>query len=234
MNTTEPSKQIKTHFWSNEPTILFNKNNITQVWIKNSMSFEEKLNAISRLVILLTILGFVVTGGLRFLVMGFVTLAVIFCIYQIRKQSETEKEGFEQIKITDPITLNTFLKNEFNKTVKTNPFGNVLLTDIGDAPQRKSAPPSFNAKVTEDINRATKQAVQSMNPGIKNTNKQLYGDLAQNFEFDESMRQFYSTPNTKVCNDQTAFAEYLYGNMTSCKEGDAFQCIQDNMRYIQM
>jgi len=234
MNSSDPNKKIQTQFWSNEPTILFNKNNITQLWINSSMSFEEKLNAISRLVIILTILGFVVTGGIRFLVMGVVTLAVVFCIYQLRSNSTSEKEGFEQIKITDPITLNTFLKNEFNKTTKSNPLGNVLLTDIGDTPQRKSAPPSFNANVTEDINRATKQAVQSMNPGIKNTNKKLYGDLGQNFEFDESMRQFYTTPNTKVCNDQTAFAEYLYGNMPSCKEGDAFKCIQDNVRYIQM
>lgn len=237
MNTTDPNKKIQTQFWSNEPTILFNKTNITQVWINSSMSFEEKLNAISRLVIILTILGFVITGGIRFLIIGIVTLAVVFCIYQLRKQTNVEKEGFEsneQIKITDPITLNTFLKNEFNKTIKTNPMGNVLLTDIGDMPQRKSAPPSFNANVTEDINRATKQAVQTMNPGIKNTNKQLYGDLGQNFEFDESMRQFYTTPNTKVCNDQSAFAEYLYGNMPSCKEGDAFKCIQDNLRYIQM
>ena len=115
MNATDPSKKIQTQFWSNEPTILFNKNNITQLWINSSMSFEEKLNAISRLVIILTILGFVVTGGIRFLVMGVVTLAVIFCIFQIKGKSTSEKEGFEQIKITDPITLNTFLKNEFNK-----------------------------------------------------------------------------------------------------------------------
>ena len=73
-----------------------------------------------------------------------------------------------------------------------------------------------------------------MNPGIKNTNKQLFGDLAQEFEFDQHMRNFYTTPNTKVTNDQTAFAEYLYGNMPSCKEGDGFACVQDNLRYIQM
>ena len=36
------------------------------------------------------------------------------------------------------------------------------------------------------------------------------------------------------CDDYTsqgAFAEYLYGDMPSCKDGDGIQCIKDNYRY---
>ena len=57
-----------------------------------------------------------------------------------------------------------------------------------------------------------------MNPGIKNTNKQLFGDIFQNFELDQSNRQFFSTPSTRVTNDQGAYAEFLYNNMPSAKE----------------
>jgi hypothetical protein len=57
-----------------------------------------------------------------------------------------------------------------------------------------------------------------MNPGIKNTNKQLFGDLWQNFQLDNFMRPFNSCPNTKICNDQGAFSNFLYGNMHSAKE----------------
>ncbi|MFW9951898.1 MAG: hypothetical protein ACFFKA_17410, partial [Candidatus Thorarchaeota archaeon] len=39
---------MTTPFWSNEPTILFNTDNILQVWPQPAMSFEAKLNAISR------------------------------------------------------------------------------------------------------------------------------------------------------------------------------------------
>jgi hypothetical protein len=223
-----------TQFWSNEPTILFHKDYITQIWINSKMGIEQKLNAISRLVIILSILGFVFTGGIRFLIIGFVTLSIIYIIYKIKSQSREGFDNLDKQKITNPETLFTHMKNEFNVTTKQNPMGNVLLTEIGDNPNRKSAPPSFNPNITDDINKSTKQAVQTMNPGIKNTSKQLYGDLCQEFQFDESMRQFYSMPNTKVTNDQTAFAEYLYGTMTSCKEGDPFTCIQDNLRYIQM
>jgi len=74
-----------------------------------------------------------------------------------------------------------------------------------------------------------------MNPGIDNTNKQLYGDLWQNFELDQSNRNFYSTANTKVVNDQGAFAQFLYGNMPSAKESGPdsdMQRVKDNYRYI--
>ena len=114
-------------------------------------------------------------------------------------------------------------------------MSNVLLTDIGDEPNRKPAPPAFNVSVSKDIDDATKQAVQMMNPDIDNTTKQLYGDdIVENINFDNSMRAFYSTSNSQVTNDQSAFANYLYGDMPSCKTGDAFACTQDNLRYIQM
>lgn len=222
-------------FWINEPTELFNKNEITQIWFNSSMTFEKKMNAISRLVILLTLFGFLITGEIKFMIIGLITLACIVFIYMVRSK---QTEGFEDDsskKIKDPITLGTMLKTEFEKTDKYNPMSNVLLTDIGDNANRKSAPPAFNETVSNDIDKATKQAIQMLNPGIDNTTKQLYGDdIIENINFDNSMRAFYSTPNSRVTNDQSAFANYLYGNMPSCKTGDAFACTQDNLRYIQM
>ena len=147
-----------------------------------------------------------------------------------------DKEGFSinhaeaQVYIDNPETLEKFLKSDFEETSKKNPFGNVLLTQIGDTPDRKSAPPSFNTMVYEDINNTTKKMIQTLNPGIKNTNKQLFGDLGEKFEFDQSMWQYYSMPNTKVGNDQGAYADYLYGGMISGKE-DALARVQDNYRY---
>jgi len=46
------------------------------------------------------------------------------------------------------------------------------------------------------------------------------------------MIPFYSMPNTRIPNDQTAFADFLYGNMPSCRDGSAFACVQDNERYL--
>jgi hypothetical protein len=74
-----------------------------------------------------------------------------------------------------------------------------------------------------------------MNPGIKNTNKQLFGDLYQEQQLDNFSRQLYSTPNTRVENDQSAYAQYLYNDLKysgkeSTPEG-AIARVQDNYRY---
>ena len=238
-------------FWTNEPTILFNKEYMFELWPTSDMCYEQKLNAITRLVILITILGYVSTTSTRILVVGILTLAVIFGLFKMRKQKLTNQmlnEGFSiqgnQVtgmfdKKTDsyvnPVTLDTVLKSEFKEGTKKNPFSNVLLTQINGDPERKSAPPSFNVDVDEDITKNIKKAVQMMNPGIKNTNQQLYGDLWQQFELDQSNRAFFSTANTTVPpGDQPSFAQYLYGNMPSAKESTPdgnMQREKDNYRY---
>ena len=135
---------------------------------------------------------------------------------------------------TNPITLESVLRSEFHPTTKQNPFGNVLLTDIMDDPERKAAAPSFNPDVYEDITSAVKKQTQMLNPTINSTNKQLYGDLKDNYDLDNSMMRFYSTANSRVTNDQGSFGTFLYGNMPSAKEDTPegnLQRYKDNYRY---
>lgn len=238
---------MSTQFWTNEPTILLNKEYIFDLWPSSNMNYEQKLNSITRLIIIITILGYILTSSIRILVAGIVTIIVIFVMYKMRKQkltSEIMKEGFKitgnqstsdnPTTITNPETLQTSLKSEFKLGNKKNPFSNVLLTDIMDDPDRKAAPPSFNPDVDVDITKNIKKSVQFMNPGIKNTNKQLYGELWENFELDQSNRAFFSTANTRVVNDQGAFSKFLYGDMPSAKGSsveDNLQREKDNYRY---
>ena len=113
-------------------------------------------------------------------------------------------------------------KTKFTKPTKNNPLMNVLLPEISDKPKRKPAAPSFNRTVEKQINEKA---------GNVGPDPRLFLDLGDSISFEQSMRNFYSTPNTKVCNDQTAFAKFLYGDMPSCKEGNEFQCTKDNQRY---
>jgi len=238
-------------FWSNDPLVLFNKEYIFELWPTTNMCYEQKLNAISRLIILITILGYILTMSQRVLVVGILTLLVIFVLFKMRKQKITKNmlnEGFSlqgndvtgmldknNASYVNPETLDSVLKSEFKEGTKKNPFSNVLLTQIGDDPNRKAAPPSFNVDCDQDITKNIKIAVQMMNPGIKNTNKQLYGDLFQEFELDQSNRAFFSTANTNVePGDQASFGKFLYGTMPSAKESTpdgAFARVQDNYRY---
>jgi hypothetical protein len=236
-------------FWSNDPTVLFNKDYIFELWPTTNMCYEQKLNAITRLIILITILGYILTMSSRILMVGALTLVVILILFNMRKKKITKEmlnEGFKvegnevtgmfdkSKQIINPVTLQSVLKSEFKEGTKKNPFSNVLLTQIMDDPDRKSAPPAFNVDVEEDITKNVKRAVQMINPTINNTDKQLYSSLWDNFLLDQSNRIFYSTPNTRVTNDQTAYAEFLYGTMPSAKESTAdgaFARVQDNYRY---
>lgn len=239
---------MTTPFWSNDPTILFNKESILQIWPTQQMTFEAKLNTISRIVIIMSLLGFIFTKNWNLIIIGIVTLAIIFTLYKLRKQIlVSKKEGFTvnpsiqpsalspAPMLKDPVTLENVLRTNFHPTTKKNPFGNVLLTEINDDPNRLAAAPSFNPDVYDEIDSAVKKQTQMLNPGIINTNKQLYGDLYQNYELDNSMMQFYSTANSRVTNDQGAFSNWLYGNMPSGKSSGpdgAFQRVADSYRYI--
>lgn len=244
-------------FWINEPSILLNKEYIFELWPTNNMTYEEKLNAITRLIIYLTILGYILTRSYKIIGVGFLTIIGIYFLFKSHKQKLTNElvnEGFTgqgenysksssnhssstnpSETIINPENLKTFLKSEFKEGNKKNPFSNVLLTDIMDNPDKKSAPPSFNMAVDRDITKNVKRSVQHMNPGIDNTNHQLYGSLWDNFELDQSNRVFYSTANTRIePGDQSSFGKYLYGNMPSSKESDALSALQrekDSYRY---
>lgn len=242
---------MATPFWSNEPTILFNKNSILQLWPLECQPFEAKLNAISRLVIILTLVGFLFTRNFSLLIIGVITLAIIFSLYKLKKNEIVNKkvEGFKIDRdlinmsqnsgsigdaIASPYNLDTINKEDFYTTNYKNPMGNVLLTDIMDDPERLAAPPSFNYDVNNDINTAVKKQTQMLNSGIKNTSKQLYGDLKDNYDLDQSMQRFYSNANSRVTNDQGSLGQWLYGDMPSAKESGAeanIQRVKDNLRY---
>jgi hypothetical protein len=137
-------------------------------------------------------------------------------------------------KATSAVHLDSILDQDYYSSSSKNPFGNVLLTEIKYDSERLAAPPSFNMDVSESITENVKKAVQKMNPGIKNTNHQLFGDLYNNFLLDNSNRVFFSTANSRVTNDQGAFGKFLYGYMPSGKESNATGAlarVQDSYRY---
>ena len=214
------------------------------------MCYEQKMNAISRLIIIFTILGYVSTMSLKIVGVGIVTLGIIYFMWM--QKTGVEKEGFSKFKgignaessatiksgahetTTNPVTLETIIKSDFQSGDKKNPFSNVLLTEIMDNPTRKSAPPAFNPDILEDITTSTKKSTQFLNPGIKNTNKQLFSSLTDKFYLDQSNRSFFSNPNTKIPNDQGAFAQYLYGDMPSCRDGDAIACVPVSYTHLTL
>ena len=216
--------------WLNNPMVLFKKEHISEFWPLPDMSLEEKINAITRLVVLLTLLGFLISQSMKILITGGVTLAILAILYYTKMNKDLRdeitpkkiaKEGFTNPKIYES------LKDSFTQPTMNNPLMNVQLPELNGNPHRKPAAPAFNPEVEKKINDATKKQI-IRDSGLDD---RLFKNLGENFVFDQSMRNFYSTANTRVPNDQTAFAEYCYGDMPSCKEGNEFACVKKNYRY---
>ena len=214
----------------------------------SDMTREAKLNAISRMIILMTILGYLITMSYKLILLGAISLAMIAFLYttQIKAAAasasatpspspSSNKEGFSNytnyntgqrrmVKAapSSPLGLT------FQAPTPQDPLMNVLLTDIKDRPKRPAAEPAFNPKVEHDINESTQQFVVQDLGGNPNLEDRLFRDLGDNYEFSNSMRNYFATPNTKLPNDQHAFAEYCYGSMVSCKEGNMMACARAN------
>jgi len=201
-------------FWLQRPLILFDKHQLT-FWPFSNLSIEKKLNALVRLTVIFSIVIFILKKDLKIF---FVTFLVNLGIVILYKNRQTPKK--ESFKSQGPLEKSDFFKLESDKYTqpnKSNPLMNVLLPEIVDNPNRPPAAPAYEPQISKNINNSI------MNP-------RLFLDLGDNITFDRSMRNFYAMPNSQVPNNQTKFAEFCYGNMPSCKEGNEFQCSKKNSR----
>ena len=222
-----------TPFWLNEPTILFNKKYITEIWPNSNMSNMEKLNAISRFVILASLLGYLITLNIGMIFVCVITLAVIAVLYHVQsnkaKEDEMAKEKPSKIKesFINSVMYNE-VKDDYTNPKQNNPMMNVLLPEISYNPTRNEAAPAFNAEVEKKINNNTKEYVVDTTFSDESSKqkeyikRKLFSDLGDSYTFDHSMRNFYTNPNTTIPNDQAGFANFCYGDMISAKEGNEF------------
>tara|TARA_A100001011_G_C14306533_1_gene843438 strand:- start:1744 stop:2445 length:702 start_codon:yes stop_codon:yes gene_type:complete len=216
---------MTTSIWLNDPTILLRNDKIRQLWPTEDMSAAEKVNAITRLVIILVTIGFLITLNYKIIWIGIVTLGIVFLLYYIQNRViDKKKENFSNRLpgvyplLTDPV-MYEMNKNLFQKPTTENPLMNVSLPQIYYEPDRKPAAPAFLPQVEKQINASVKDFVAKPFKDEKIKDK-LFADLGDAFVFNRSMLQYNATANTQVPNDQKAFQEYLYGNMISAKEGN--------------
>ena len=76
---------MKDIFWLDYPLILFKKDQIFQLWPSTNLTVEKKLNALTRLVILLTLIGYAITKRFEFFIISFLTLLGITLLYKKRQ-----------------------------------------------------------------------------------------------------------------------------------------------------
>jgi hypothetical protein len=237
-----PPPLTTTQFWIYQPSVLLDKNDMTDLWPMPLMSIEQKLNAITRLVLLLTVLGFLVTKNINIIFTGFITLAIFVILYNTQynlnassnssdgaNANTSKKEGFVNSQMYN------MLKPHLTTPTIQNPMMNVLLPEISYNPTRDEAAPAYNPEVEKEINHSTEgYVVLDFEPRnlteAEKLRKKLFADLGDKYEFDDSMRMFYTNPSTTIPNDQKGFAEFCFGDMISCKQGNEMACQRFNPR----
>lgn len=198
------------NIWYKEPYELFKIRSIRDFYPNEDNTLEEKLNNITRLMILLTIIGVVIMREKSIkLVITTLMMGVIVVIYYNHEKKTMIQYDTQNIQenFTNPEYYKQ-TKDRYTIPKKNNPYMNVLLTDIKDNPRRKKAAILYNSEVKKE----TETAVKS------NLDKKLFRSMDDDINFDIAQRQFYSMPNTQIPNNQDEFAKFCYGNMRSDKD----------------
>lgn len=238
----QENKKKTIPFWSEDPNILLHQKYIFEFFPVDSMTYEQKLNAITRTVLALSVIGLIISKSVRTLIIILITLLAIFILhyYHDKDMKKLEnKEKFENIKegFSNPTLEVIESKKEtiptqvFREPDSSNPFGNVMMSDYDYNPDKQPAPASYTKNTSDKILKQAKQSVSDANPDHPDIADKLFSDLGGNLQFEQSMRQFTSNPNTTIPNDQGAFADFCYGSMISCKEGNKFACARNLSRH---
>lgn len=228
----------KPPFWGENPNIFFDKDYILEFFPVEPMTYEQKMNAVSRLIIFLTVVGFGVTYNVNLLLISLVILGFIYLLYNYQKK-EFQRKAYLENFADSPAMAALQSRGEniapfeevFDKPTVHNPFANVLVTDYDYNPHKKPAAPSYDENVNQDILKQAKEWVNQANPSQPNIADKLFRGLGEEMEFQQSLRQFTSNPSTTIPNDQKGFAEFCYGEMISAKEGNVFSLARNLSRH---
>jgi len=235
----DAAKTKEIPFWTENPNVLLNPSYITEFFPSADMSYNQKLNAVSRMIVLLTAVVFFITGTFRSILFGVFSLGAIYLVHYYHGSDKKKADAFTGLGgqtakdspalsvIENPEKVLVSPVEVFDKPTAENPFSNLLVTDINGNPSKKPAPPAYNDQVNRNILDAAKDSVLKANPGQPDISDKLFKDLGEQMTFEQSMRQFYSTPSTTNPDDQQAFAEFCYGSMISCAEGNKFACARN-------
>ena len=205
-------------FWIDDPTILLNTKYISNILPNEYNSKNQNLNAVSRFVLLITFFGYITLKRYMIIILGLIILGIIV-IYN------SQKEGYINNELGSPIdeslsTINPLgntLMNDYKyNTHKKDSIGKLQLPANKTYGKTPSYETEYNETTEDNINDKTKEFIYQNNSDNKDI-KDLFKDDGDNMSFENQMRQFHTTPNTTIPNDQSGFLTYCYGILPSDK-----------------
>lgn len=207
---------LQDSFWLNDIKILFQSDRLTEFIPTNEMTYIDKMNAIMRFSIYLSVILFLYKSNYLVFYIPIFAGFLTYLLYDNYKRNLPKKEKFHSdiintTKKTEDISILRPTSNKCQRPSYNNPLMNVLPTDIKYRPERPPACFSTDNVIEKDIE--------------EKFNINLYRDITDIYGKANSQRQYYTTPNTTIPNNQEAFSKWLYGTPPTCKQGNGEQCI---------
>lgn len=192
-------------FWFHDLTILFRKDKLMQIWPYESMTFHEKLNATTRFVMVISVLGFMCLNNYLILLFGIVLILLILFIFNYYK-----KTYYEAMENMDGSIIDS------DKHSRMNPLYNVMVTDYQDNANKPEASKHYDISKEKLINDNVKNFILENNKDNQDIGN-IFKDVVNNLDFEKSMRQFHMNPSTTIPNNQDDFLKYCYSDLYSEK-----------------
>ncbi len=188
-------------FWFHDPKILFRKDRLTQIWPYENMPFHEKLNATTRFILLISIIGFMTLNNYLILLFGAVLILLLLVVYN---------------RVNTEAMTNRVVSSNEDKYSPKNPLYNVMMTDYEDNKNKSELSREYSEKDESLINTNVKNFVLENNKDNKDIGK-IFQNVGNKLDFEKSMRQFHINPSTTIPNNQDDFLEYCYKDLYSEK-----------------
>ena len=210
-------------FWTDDISILFIKSKLNEFIPTDIMTLEEKLNALMRFSIYLSLILIIYNKNYLNLYIIIITgLLTIFLYKYYNKvvKEETVSNVLDKFNMEENnivFNKNTKKNDNTNKCIKPtylNPFMNRLMFDKEpDLENCSLDDPEISEKIET------------------NFNNNLYKDIGDIFNKNNSQRQYYTNSITSNPNDQNKFANWLYNTSETCKENN-FNCDNTNSNIV--
>lgn len=195
--------------WFDNPKSLFDAKQVDNFWPTKNQSAAERVNATSRFIIYASVVIYVFQRDPRIFFLAAIVLSVLYLLFKTNMVPEEKYQpNISEGRKPTP------LRPSCQKPSKNNPLANVLLSDYVTNPDR---PPACNYETVKPL---VKEYLDDSFPADV---ADVYGTR------NAAARAFYSMPATTIPNNQTAFAEALYGKKFRplCRS-DPAACDPDN------
>uniref|UniRef100_A0AAU7YMW3 Minor capsid protein P9 transmembrane helices domain-containing protein n=1 Tax=Micromonas commoda virus TaxID=3057169 RepID=A0AAU7YMW3_9PHYC len=171
-----------------DPKQVVRSDKVTEFWPTSQQTTAERVNATARFVIYATCILYLIRRDIRIFILGATVLSVLYVMEKSKmiKGKKAKKETYVP---------------ECQLPTVDNPMANVLMSDFDGRPDRPSA--CRYDTVRDEVN----DMLSGRIPYGPQKSRSPMPDAQRN----AFSRQFVSGPVTSIPGDQTAFAEWLYG-----------------------